>query len=410
MAKKGKKAPIRPGSTNWSKRIVERDDAVDPEQLLANPFNFRIHPAIQEDALEGALDDLGWLRTVLVNKRSGHVIDGHLRVLLAMKRGETVPVDYVDLSDAEEKKALATLDPLGAMAGLDKDKHADLLKGLTTKNDGLAKLLADLKKKAGLATADTSTADASQPEPKKTKIKLGDLFQCGRHRVLCGDATKLEHAQRALGGRKANMVFTDPPYGVNVTSKGGDAIEGDISFTAIPLMFDVLDKILAAGAWVYVCGGQSNMPLYGAMFERYFKQLPMVIIWDKGKTSVMRRNGYHSCFEFIYYAYKEGGGATWFGGRDSDSADDVIHVPSVSNTSRIHPTEKPVALPARTIRNSCALDGLVFDPFGGSGSTLMAAEAEGRDSVTIELTPIRVQAILDRFEAVTGVKPTAIKK
>lgn len=143
MAKSKSKAAAKQ-PTQWKNRIVSRGEE-NPEQLLANPENWRIHSMFQEDALEGVLQDVGWVRGVLVNKRTGHVVDGHLRVALAIKRGEPrIPVDYCDLSVDEERKILLTIDPIAALAGTDRDKLTGLMADVSTGSEGLQAMLSDL--------------------------------------------------------------------------------------------------------------------------------------------------------------------------------------------------------------------------------------------------------------------------
>ncbi len=134
----------------YANRIVGQGEE-KPDQLLANPKNWRAHPKGQQEALEGALSEVGWVQQVVVNQRSGHLIDGHLRVSLALRRNEpTVPVLYVDLSPEEEALVLATLDPLSAMAFADKDKLDDLLRDVATGDEGLMQMLADLAAQEGI--------------------------------------------------------------------------------------------------------------------------------------------------------------------------------------------------------------------------------------------------------------------
>jgi hypothetical protein len=134
----------------WANRIV-RYGLEDPEQLCANPCNWRVHPGAQQAAVKGALDDLGWLQDVIVNERSGFVLDGHLRVALALRHGQkSIPVKYVALDEREEALALATLDPLAAMATVDKDKLAELMREASTGEAALQSLLESQAVKAGL--------------------------------------------------------------------------------------------------------------------------------------------------------------------------------------------------------------------------------------------------------------------
>jgi uncharacterized membrane protein affecting hemolysin expression len=134
----------------WQNRIVGHGEEA-PDQLLANPRNFRVHPKAQQAALEGALNDLGWIQQVIVNRRTGHLIDGHLRVTLAMRRNEpAVPVVYVDLSEAEEAEALATLDPISAMATTDAAKLDELLRDVQSGEAGVQAMLSQLAADAGI--------------------------------------------------------------------------------------------------------------------------------------------------------------------------------------------------------------------------------------------------------------------
>jgi len=157
------------GHTRWQNRIVG-EDMVDADQLLANPTNWRIHPKHQQAALTGVLDNVGWVQRVIVNQRTGHVIDGHLRASLAISRGEQVPVIYVDVDEDEERLILATLDPLAAMAATDAEMLEDLLRGLgdtplVQDDEGLRELLGAIAGAAGIALAggeSTLTTEAAR--------------------------------------------------------------------------------------------------------------------------------------------------------------------------------------------------------------------------------------------------------
>ena len=145
--------------TEWRNRIISQG-VESPDNLLANPKNWRIHPQHQKDALAGVLDSVGWVQTVLVNQRTGLLIDGHLRVALALQREEAeIPVSFVDLSDDEEALILATLDPLAALAATDKDALQALLDGLEADNDAVAKLLESIAQDAGLSVEPPPSLD-----------------------------------------------------------------------------------------------------------------------------------------------------------------------------------------------------------------------------------------------------------
>ncbi len=393
-------------ATSWQNRITRYGEE-PPDQLLAHPLNFRMHPKHQQDALAGVLGEVGIVQNVIVNERTGHVVDGHLRISLAMRQNQpTVPVTYVDLSESEEALILATLDPISSLATADADKLRDLLEDVSTGDAALMQMISDMAEREGIVdfggTDLLTDPDDVPPVPDDPITKPGDLWMLGRHRLLCGDSTYMNQVERLMDGEKADMVFTDPPYGVNVSGKGGDAIHGDLTSTAIFMMFDVLPRVVAKGAWFYIFGGSSNFAQYQRLFDHHFRQLPGLIVWDKGKTAVMRHNGYHSSYELIYFTYLEGGGARWFSDRTSDSADDIWRVPVDSKPNRDHPTQKPIEIPARAIRNSCPPNGLVFEPFSGSGSTLLAAEKEGRRCYAVELDPAYCDVIVRRWENATG--------
>jgi len=145
MARKSKE------SVSWRSRIVGEGEEA-PDQLLANPQNWRIHPPEQQAALEGLLSEVGWVQRVVVNRRTGHVVDGHLRVTLALRRGEPkLPVVYVDLSAEEERLILATLDPIAAMAVADQEKLGAVLAGIETENAAVRALLAKIGEDEGIS-------------------------------------------------------------------------------------------------------------------------------------------------------------------------------------------------------------------------------------------------------------------
>lgn len=197
-----RRKPQPQDANRWRNRITGEGEEA-PDQLLANPLNFRIHTTAQGDALAGALNTLGWIQRVVVNRRTGHVVDGHLRVRQAMQAGEaTMPVLYVDLDESEERIALATLDPIAAMAGTDDAMLAELLAGVEVDDPQLAQFLAELTSTEG---SEGGSARDKAPEPRTMP---GEIIHLGRHRLLCGDPA--EQADRdAIQGRKAGGSILD---------------------------------------------------------------------------------------------------------------------------------------------------------------------------------------------------------
>lgn len=176
MAGKRAKAPAQelPDADVWRNRIVEHRD-VAPGELLANPFNFRVHPSMQQDAMKAALGRLGWISSVKVNRRTGHVIDGHMRVALAIQeKRETIPVEYVDLDEDEERLALATFDPISALALEDGAMVRELLDGLQV-DDALRVILDDLQK-----------AIPVEPEPPATFVRFSGALETAYCCPRCG--------------------------------------------------------------------------------------------------------------------------------------------------------------------------------------------------------------------------------
>ncbi len=205
----------------WRNRITGSGEEA-PDQLLANPANWRIHPKAQQDALAGALDTVGWVQHVLVNKRSGFVVDGHARVALALSRNEpSVPVLYVDLDPEEEALVLATLDPIGAMATADEAKLNELLAGVTVDDAGLLRLLGDL----GSRRPAREDPDLVPEVEAATYVEPGQLWLLGDHRLLVGDATDPEAVARVLAGvPPPRLLATDPPYGVSLDPTWRDGL------------------------------------------------------------------------------------------------------------------------------------------------------------------------------------------
>ena len=227
--------PIAPA---WRNRIVGHGEE-SPEQLVANPANWRLHPKEQQRALAGALAEVGWVAQVLVNRTTGHVVDGHLRVDLALSRGEpTVPVTYVELTEEEERLVLAFLDPIAAMAGAEKEALEALLAGLAPADDALAALLAELGEDNGIRRPVLGDPDdiPPVPEPADVYVKPGDLWLLGDHRLLCGDATNPDDVARLLDGAEPTLLATDPPYGVSLDPTWRDGVYNELGPAEQPYM------------------------------------------------------------------------------------------------------------------------------------------------------------------------------
>jgi DNA modification methylase len=262
-----------------------------------------------------------------------------------------------------------------------------------------------------LALADGEAApdgdDDEVPQPPEDPVsKPGDLWTLGNHRLLCGDATVLADVERVLGGQFADMTWTDPPYNVDYANTPKDKLRGKhrpilndglgSGFEAF--LHDACLNILSVtkGA-VYVCMSSSELDTLQRVFRAAGGKWSTFIIWAK-HTFTLGRADYQRQYEPILYGWKEGADHYWCGARNQG---DVWFFDKPARND-LHPTMKPVALVERAIRNSSKTRDVVLDPFGGSGSTLIACEKAGRHARLIELDPKYVDTIILRWQEFAG--------
>ena len=199
-----------------------RSGEEQPSRLIPNPLNWRLHPKQQRRAVADALTAVGWVIEVIVNLRTGRIIDGHLRALLAIERGEeTIPVKYVDLSEEEERLVLATLDPLAGMAVAETDVLDSLLQQVDAGAGALAELIESVAADAGLPIGGTVSGlvdpdeTLEEPAAEDVYVQPGNIYKLDEHRVMCGDATDAASVQTLLDGATVYLLLTDPPYAVS---------------------------------------------------------------------------------------------------------------------------------------------------------------------------------------------------
>ena len=391
----------------WRSRIVG-SGWEDPAQLLANPRNWRRHPVAQRQALRGSLDTVGWVAQILVNTTTGHVVDGHARIEEALSRGEpTVPVLYVELSEQEEALVLASLDPIGAMAIAEQSVLDELLASLSVDDAGLAALLADLAgdlPKAGLVDPDEAPA-----VPEDPYVKPGERWLLGDHRLLVGDATKAEDVARLTEGASAECMWTDPPYGVGYVGKTKRALTIANDDERGPALFGAACAIAPLAPcgrfYVAVPAGPRQADFLIAIREVGWR-LHQELVWVKNSI-VLGHSDYHYAHEPILYGYTPGPGrpgrgahegTRWYG---DNSASSVLAYDKPAKSAE-HPTMKPVGLISECLANSTRSGDLVYEPFAGSGSTLIAAETLGRRCYALEIDPAYAQVTIERWQAFTG--------
>jgi DNA modification methylase len=398
--------------SRWRNRITGHAD-VPPDQLLANPANWRRHPPEQRAALRGSLDAVGWVQQVVVNTTTGRVVDGHARIEEALTRGEaSVPVLYVELSVDEEALVLATLDPIGALATVEADALAQLLADVQTEDAALRALLADLAEQSHLRRPLLGDPDEVPPVPDETDVyvKPGDLWVLGDHRLSCGDATDPSAVTRLLDGVQADCLWTDPPYGVEYEGKTARRLtlandEEASSDGVIRGAFRLAPLAPSSPFYVAAPAGPRLRSFLDAIQDVGWR-LHQELVWSKG-TIVLGHSDYHYAHEPILYGFTPGDGRPGRGNHEGsrwhgdNSQSSVLSYPKPS-ANRDHPTQKPVGLVEQCLANSTAPGDLVYDPFLSSGTTLIAAETLGRRCDGLEIEPRYAQVVIERWQALTG--------
>jgi DNA modification methylase len=398
-AQKSSQTPSGP----WRSRIVGYGEE-SPEQLLANPFNFRAHTALQEKALSGVLREVGIVQNVLVNRTTGHMMDGHLRAAMAISDEQPkVPITYVELTEEEEKLVLATFDPIGAMAGKDEEIFRLLVAGM----DDAFKALVAATGEQLLKTGNTDD-DEAPPLPEHPTSRLGDLWCLGEHRLLCGDSTSAEAVARLMDGDKADLVFTDPPYNVDYQGYTEERlkIHGDRMSDAdfkqfLEAAFHSCRSTVKAGASLYVCHASSVQREFQNALEAAGFDVRCQIIWAKN-TFAWGFGRYKFQHEPIFYAHVAGQSDPWYG----DKTQSTLWQENKPTANRLHPTMKPVELIERALFNSSKRGDLVVDLFGGSGSTMIACEKTARTARLMELDPKYADVAIQRWQDFTGKEAT----
>lgn len=429
------------------------------DDLIPAPYNPRkdLKPGDPEyEKLKKSITEFDYIDPVIWNERTGRVVGGHQRLKILREMGhKDIAVSVVDLPEDKEKALNLALNKTGGDWDLPSLK--DLLEELDTGDFDIEITGFDIGEIKELATqfdVDGDIVEDEPPEPPEVPItKPGDLWLLGRHRLLCGDATIFSDTERLTGGKMADMVFTDPPYNVDYEGKTKDSLKikndkmkDDKFYQFLHDCFVNMFAVTIPGGGIYICHADSEGINFRTAMVNAGWLCKQCIIWAKNSI-VMGRQDYHWKHEPILYGWKPGAAHKWCADRKQstlidDYAGVVVHedngetfitfteglkqltikVPSYevvrvgddadTTVWRIekplrngeHPTMKPVSIPARAIKNSCKGDGIVLDLFGGSGSTLIAAEQTGRVCYTMELDPKYCDVIVYRWENLTGQK------
>lgn len=404
--------------SKWQNRIIGTGEA-DPKQLTANPINFRKHPKRQQDAINGSLDALGWIQTVIVNKRTGRIIDGHLRVDQAIAHGESsVPVQWVDLSESEEGQALLSLDPIAAMAETNRQAMTDILKQINETQEMLAPYLEDIGKSNNIDMSDIfgkdedDPPDESQAESFREKwgVQSGQVWELEDHRVMCGDCTIHNNTKLVIEDDKPIMMVTDPPYGVNYDplwrkTKGlskNCVNSGLVLNDDNPSWYQVFNHSNADVAYVWC--SSLHIPIVQKDLEDSGYHIRSHIIWNKD-IQIIGRGDYHWKHEPCLYAVKKGCSSKRTKDRTQNTVWDIPSINSFNNHEKLetHGTQKPIECMQKPINNHYF--EYIFDPFLGSGTTLIACENLHRKCRGIEISPEYVAVTIERWHRLTGKTP-----
>lgn len=392
----------------WRNRKIETK-RMRVGDVLPHPQNTKLHPEKQNAPLRGLLETVGKLDDLKAFYSAEHggalmFFDGHGRQ--SLDPNEEWDIDIYDITDDEARLAILSFDPIGYEAVQSRERLDLLLREVSTGDEALQKLLSDVAEREGLyLTADGNAAgEASDAEPqidraaelnKKWKVESGDLWLIGEHRLLCGDSTKAEDVERLLDGAVPNLIVTDPPYGVeydadwrNEAFKGGDRATGKVTND---------DKDDWREAWALFPGNVAycwHAGLHASNVQASLEAAGLVmrcqIIWSK-KHFVIGRGHYSTRHEPCWYAVREGNSASWVGATNEQT---VWEFGLDERAEGGHSTQKPLECMARPIRNH---EGDVYEPFCGSGTTMVAAQNLIRKCYAMEISPNYCAVILERM-------------
>ena len=365
--------------------------------------------------LTKSLAEFGNIQPITWNVRTGNVVGGHQRLKVYKAMGKTeVDVWAVDLDEQKEKAANIALNKLSGE--FDMPMLKDILEEIDTGDldmeitgfgmDEIALMMEDAHPEV--------TEDEVPEVPVDAITKPGDLWILGEHRVLCGDSTSEADVSRLMNGEKADMVFTDPPYGVNydgghATDKRREKLKNDNSTLiyddSVPNMFRHSKDEAALYLWFAATKSLQVLQVLQVLQSNNYV-IRSWLIWNKNQAQFGAIGAqYKQKHEPCLYCFKKGQSPYWNGPNNEVSVWDEKR----SRINEFHPTQKPVELSARALANSCPASGLVLDLFLGSGATLIGAEQTKRKCYGMEISPNYCDVIVKRWENLTGKKATLAK-
>ena len=381
---------------------------VSISKLVPYVNNARTHSPEQINKLRASLREFGFINPVIIDREFG-IIAGHGRVMAAREEGiAEVPCVFVDHLTEAQKKAYILADNRMAMdAGWDEEllrveiealQGADFDVGLTGFDD---KEIADLFK-TDSGKVEDDDFDLTAALEKASFVEEDDVWVVGKHRLICGDATNPDHVAKLMDGKRANLILTDPPYGVSFKSKSGltiknDSMKNEEFYEFLKSAFVNMAAHLEQGGSAYVLHADTEGLNFRQAFIDAGFHLAGCCIWVKDSL-VLGRSDYQWQHEPVLYGFLKNGKHSWY----SDRKQTTIWNFKKPKRNENHPTSKPLDLLSYPLGNSSQENAIVVDTFGGSGSTLMACEAMNRICYTMELDPKYASVILRRYVEDTG--------
>ena len=377
---------------------------VQTAKLVPYVNNARTHSPEQIMKLRSSIREFGFLNPVIID-RSYNLVAGHGRIMAAKEEGiDAVPCVFVDNLTEAQKKAYIIADNRMAMdAGWDEELLRIEIEALQAEAFDISltgfeeQELTDLFASEDESDVEDDDFDLNDALEKASFVKRGDVWQVGRHRLMCGDATSEDDVATLMDGKLANLIVTDPPYGVSFTSSDGlsiqnDSIKGEEFYNFLLKAFQNMAAHLEKGGAAYVFHADTE----GLNFRRAFMDagfhLAGCCIWVKNSL-VLGRSDYQWQHEPVLYGFMKNGKHPWY----SDRSQTTIWNFNKPKRNKNHPTSKPLDLLAYPIGNSSQANGIVVDTFGGSGSTLMACEQTNRICHMMELDEKYASVILRRY-------------
>lgn len=378
----------------------------DPKTLIPYEKNAKIHDEKQIKNLVTSLKRFGWQQDCVVTSDNVLVI-GHGRRMAAMRIGCEIPVHVIDkkaedLTDEDIRELRIADNQTNAETGFDFELLAQDLDGLDFDGFDFDFNLPEIQEEPILVNED----DWDKPLPEEPVSKPGQIWQLGRHRLMCGDSTDITAVEKLMDGAKADLLVTDPPYNVDYEGGTSDKLkiqndkQKDEDFLAfLNGAFFCCDYVMKPGAAFYIWHADSEGYNFRTACKTTGWTVRQCLIWNKNSL-VMGRQDYQWKHEPCLYGWKDGAGHTWNSDRKQTTVIDFDR----PKRNDIHPTMKPIGLFDYLIQNSSHHGDIVLDTFGGSGTAIMACEQDERTCYTMELDPRYVDAIIDRWQTFTGEK------